>query len=75
MDDKSALIVLTGMHVTATTDVAFLEKKLAKENAEFEKDPDPLTARIIELTAAKVTRRRLEAEALEAAVAKFEKVL
>jgi len=71
VDNKAALTVLTQMRDTAQIDTASLESKLAYENAEFEKDPDPLTARIIELTAAKVTRRRLEAEALAVAVAKF----
>lgn len=72
MDDKAALIVLTGMHVTATMDVASLESRLKDLNADYEKDAWEDTAAQIRRVAARVTRRRIEAEALAVAVAKFE---
>lgn len=72
MDDLSARTILTGMLNTAKTDTASLELRLLSTlNEDYEKDPWEGTAAQITRIAARVTRRRLEAEALEAAVAKF----
>ena len=72
MDDLSARTVLTGMLNTAKADTASLEKRLTDLNADYEKDPWEDTAAQIARISGRVTRRRLEAEALEVAVAKLQ---
>jgi chaperone required for assembly of F1-ATPase len=69
--DIPALLVLKRMLSTARTDTASLEARLSSLNADYEVDPWEDTAAQIRRVAERVTRRRLEAEALEAAVAKF----
>jgi hypothetical protein len=71
MDDLSARTVLTGMYNTAKADTASLELRLSTLNEDYEKDPWEDTAAQIARISGRVTRRRLEAEALEAALKKF----
>jgi hypothetical protein len=71
MDEKAALTVLNNMLDTARTDTASLEMRLKSLNEDYAEDPSPDTAAQIERVAARVTRRRLEAEALAVAVTKF----
>lgn len=71
MDDLSARTVLTGMLNTAKADTASLEERLTDLNADYEEDPWEDTAAQISRIAERVTRRRLEAEALEVAVSKL----
>lgn len=71
MDDKAAATVLADLLERRVADIPKLEKKLADENAEYERDPHPLTARIIEISTEKAVRARLEAEALAVALKKF----
>lgn len=71
MDDLSARTVLTGMLDTAKAETARMEARLRELNLDYEADPWELTAAQIRRVAERVTRRRLEAEALEAAVSKF----
>lgn len=71
LSDKDAATVLADLLERRNADIPKLEKKLADENAEYEVDPHPLTARIIEITVEKVVRARLEAEALAVALKKF----
>jgi hypothetical protein len=71
VNDKDALTVLTNMQATAEMDAANLEDRVAELNADYAKDPwEDTAAQIVRLTERSV-RRRLEAEALAAAVAKF----
>lgn len=71
MNDDQAHKILRDMRDAMLNEVALLEMRLVHENAEYEQDPDPLTAHIIERTAAKVTLKRIQAEALAIAVTKF----
>lgn len=71
LSDKDAATVLADLLERRNADIPKLEKKLADENAEYEVDPHPLTARIIEITVEKVVRARLEAEAISVALKKF----
>lgn len=71
MDDKTALTVLTNMHATAVSDTAALDERLKSLNEDYAKDPWADTAAQISRISGRVTRRRLEAEALAAALQKF----
>lgn len=71
MKDSEAHIILRDLLNRRLAEIPQLEKKQAEENAEYEKDPHPLTARVIEINTEKLTRARLEAEALAIAVSKF----
>lgn len=71
MNDKEAHIVLRDMRDRKLAEIPELEEKQRRENAEYAEDPHPLTARIIQINTEKLTRARLEAEALAIAVSKF----
>lgn len=71
MDDKTALTVLTNMHATAAADTASLEMRLKSLNEDYAEDPWEDTAAQIGRISGRVTRRRLEAEALAVALKKF----
>lgn len=71
MKDTEAHAVLREMRDTALKEVPELEAALTQARKDWAEDPDPLMEHIISINADKLARRKLEAEALAIAVAKF----
>jgi hypothetical protein len=71
MDDKSALIALKNLIDRKSEEVSSCDMRLKQLNEDYAEDAWPDTAAQIERVAARLTRARVDLDALTVAISKF----